>query len=100
MPQGALIMLVLRVLRKSRCMDTHCTTNSAPLGFRPGCEEGSLYPLYSECYGRVGISRVGHLGTKRRVRFYTLTDAASSTSSGNCDYRHVTVAIQAIIRTA
>ncbi len=103
MPQGALTMLVLRVLRSGPLHGYAIAQRIRQLSEAVlEAEEGSLYPnlqrLLLEGWVRAewGISE-----TNRRVRFYELTPAGRKQLQREMDeYQQVTAAIQAILRTA
>jgi transcriptional regulator len=103
MPQGTLAMLVLRVLRSG---PLHGYAIAQRIRQRSEAvleaEEGSLYPTLQRMLmegwvrGRWGLS-----DTNRRVRFYELTPAGRNQLKRELDeYKQVTAAIQAILRTA
>ena len=103
MPQGALIMLVLRVLRRESLHGYAIAQRIRRLSDSVlDAEEGSLYPTLQRMLMEGWVSAEwGISETKRRVRFYTLTDAGKQQLKRElAEYRHVTVAIQAILRTA
>ena len=103
MPQGALIMLVLRVLRRESLHGYAIAQRIRQLSDAVlDAEEGSLYPTLQRMLMEGWVSAEwGISETKRRVRFYTLTDAGKQQLKRElAEYRHVTVAIQAILRTA
>ena len=103
MPQGTLSMLVLRVLRSGPLHGYAIAQRIRQLSDAVlEAEEGSLYPtlqrMLLEGWVRAawGISE-----TNRRVRFYHLTAAGQKQLKRELDeYKHVTAAIQAILRTA
>jgi transcriptional regulator len=103
MPQGTLALLVLRVLRSG---PLHGYAIAQRIRQRSEAvleaEEGSLYPTLQRMLmegwvrGRWGLS-----DTNRRVRFYELTPAGRNQLKRELDeYKQVTAAIQAILRTA
>jgi len=103
MPQGALIMLVLRVLRSESLHGYAIAQRIRQLSDSVlEAEEGSLYPTLQRMLMEGWVSAEwGISETKRRVRFYTLTDAGKQHLKRElAEYRHVTDAIQAILRTA
>jgi transcriptional regulator len=103
MPQGALIMLVLRVLRRESLHGYAIAQRIRQLSDSVlEAEEGSLYPTLQRMLMEGWVSAEwGISETKRRVRFYTLTEAGKQHLKRELDeYRHVTDAIQAILRTA
>lgn len=103
MPQGALTMLVLRVLR-AECLHGYAIAqrirelSDSVLE----AEEGSLYPTLQRMLMEGWVSAEWGLSeTKRRVRFYTLTEEGKRRLKREmADYRQATTAIQAILRTA
>jgi transcriptional regulator len=103
MPQGALAMLVLRVLQSGPLHGYAIAQRIRQLSDAVlEAEEGSLYPtlqrMLLEGWVRAdwGIS-----DTKRRVRFYKLTRAGERQLERELsEYEQVTAAIQAILRTA
>ena len=103
MPSGALVLLILRVLR------------SGPLhGYAIGqrihalsaevlhVEEGALYPALQKILVKGwATSEWGISETNRKVRFYRLTPAGrKQLESELSDYRRVHEAIDAVLRTA
>jgi transcriptional regulator len=102
MPQGALAMLVLRVLRTGPLHGYAIAQRIRQLSDSVlEAEEGSLYPtlqrLLLEGWVRAewGISE-----TNRRVRLYELTgDGRKQLKRELVEYKQVTAAIQAILRT-
>lgn len=103
MPQGALIMLVLRVLRKESLHGYAIAQRIRELSDSVlEAEEGSLYPALQRMLVEGWVSAEwGVSETKRRVRFYTLTEAGKRQLKRElAEYREVTLAIQAILRTA
>jgi PadR family transcriptional regulator, regulatory protein PadR len=103
MPQGALAMLTLRVLRSGPLHGYAIAQRIRQLSATVlQAEEGSLYPtlqrllLEGRVKGKWGISE-----TNRRVRFYELTkEGQKQLKRELLEYRKVTVAIQTILRTA
>jgi transcriptional regulator len=103
MPQGALIMLVLRVLRTGPLHGYAIAQRIRHLSDAVlQAEEGSLYPtlqrMLLEGWVRAewGISE-----SNRRVRFYRLTPAGRKQLKRELDeYQQISAAIQAILRTA
>src|ERR1043165_2627226 len=103
MPQGALIMLVLRVLRTESLHGYAIAQRIRQLSDSVlDAEEGSLYPTLQRMLMEGWVSAEwGISETKRRVRFYTLTEAGKQQLKRElAEYRHVTTAIQDILRTA
>jgi transcriptional regulator len=103
MPQGTLAMLVLRVLRSGPLHGYAIAQRIRQCSEAVlEAEEGSLYPTLQRMLmegwvrGRWGLS-----DTNRRVRFYELTPAGRNQLKRELDeYKQVTAAIQAILRTA
>ncbi|HEY1337757.1 MAG TPA: PadR family transcriptional regulator [Bryobacteraceae bacterium] len=103
MPQGALAMLVLRVLQSGPLHGYAIAQRIRMLSDSVlEAEEGSLYPTLQRMLlegwvtGKAGVSETG-----RRVRFYTLTpDGAKQLKREIAEYEQATAAIQAILRTA
>jgi PadR family transcriptional regulator, regulatory protein PadR len=103
MPQGALAMLVLRVLQSGPLHGYAIAQRIRHLSNAVlEAEEGSLYPTLQRMLmegwvrGEWGISE-----TKRRVRFYTLTRQGKQQLKRElAEYEQVTAAIRVILRTA
>jgi len=103
MPQGALAMLVLRVLRSGPLHGYAIAQRIRQLSDSVlEAEEGSLYPTLQRMLmegwvrGKWGVSK-----TKRRVRFYTLTSKGELQLKHElAEYEQVAAAIQTILRTA
>jgi transcriptional regulator len=103
MPQGTLVMLVLRVLRTESLHGYAIAQRIRQLSESVlEAEEGSLYPTLQRMLLEGWVSAEWGLSeTNRRVRFYTLTEAGRQQLRRElAEYRHVTAAIQAILRTA
>jgi len=103
MPAGALILLILRVLRSGSlhgyaiAQRIHCLSSEVL-----HVEEGSLYPALQRIL-REGwaSSEWGISETNRKVRFYRLTPAGvKQLKAGLSDYERVNEAIQSVLRTA
>jgi len=103
MPSGALVLLILRVLRSGTlhgyaiAQRIHCLSSEVLK-----VEEGALYPalqkllLQGWATAEWGISE-----TNRKVRFYRLTPAGrKQLESQLADYERVHGAIQSVLRTA
>jgi PadR family transcriptional regulator, regulatory protein PadR len=103
MPSGALVLLILRVLRSATlhgyaiAQRIHCLSSEVLK-----VEEGALYPalqrilLQGWATAEWGISE-----TNRKVRFYRLTPAGrKQLESQLADYARVHGAIQSVLRTA
>ena len=103
MPSGALVLLILRVLRSGPlhgyaiAQRIH-TLSSAALHV----EEGSLYPALQKMLRKGWVSAAwGTSETNRRVRFYTLTrDGTRQLEAESSRYDRQTRAIKTILRTA
>src|SRR5215470_109577 len=102
MPPGALAMLVLRVLRSGPLHGYAIAQRIRELSDSVlEAEEGSLYPALQKMLAEGWVrAEWGLSETNRRVRLYTLTpDGAKQLKRELTEYRHVTVAIQQILRT-
>lgn len=103
MPQGALAMLVLRVLKSGPLHGYAIAQRIRALSDSVlEAEEGSLYPTLQRMLlegwvkAASGVSESG-----RRVRFYTLTRTGARQLQREIDeYEQATAAIQAILRMA
>jgi len=103
MPQGALAMLALRVLRSGPVHGYAIAQRIRELSDSVlEAEEGSLYPTLQRMLlegwvkAETGLSETG-----RRVRCYTLTRAGIKQLDREvAEYEQVTTAIQTILRTA
>jgi PadR family transcriptional regulator PadR len=103
MPQGALVMLVLRVLRTGSLHGYAIAQRIRQLSDSVlEAEEGSLYPTLQRMLMEGWVSAEWGLSeTKRRVRFYTLTaEGKQQLKREMADYKQATAAIEAILRTA
>jgi len=103
MPQGALAMLVLRVLRRGPLHGYAIAQRIRELSDTVlEAEEGSLYPTLQRLLMEGWVrARWGTSDTKRRVRFYELTAAGQKQLKRELvEYKQVSAAIQAILRTA
>ena len=103
MPQGALALLILRVLRSGPLHGYAIAQRiSRVSGDMLRVEEGSLYPALQKML-RKGWVRAewGLSDTKRRVRSYHLTAAGrAQLESERAAYDHVNRAIQAVLKLA
>ena len=103
MPKGALAMLILRVLRSGPLHGYAVAQRIRELSDAVlEAEEGSLYPtlqrLLMEGWVRAEWSQSE---TGRKVRIYELTEEGHRQLRRELEeYRHVSAAIQAILRTA
>ncbi len=103
MPSGALILLILRVLRAGPLHGYAIAQRIHALSAEVlKVEEGSLYPalqrilLKGWAQADWGISE-----TNRKVRFYKLTAAGrKQLETELADYERVNAAIQSVLRTA
>ena len=103
MPQGTLTMLVLRVLRSGPLHGYAIAQRIHQLSDAVlGAEEGSLYPTLQRLLMEGWVrAEWGTSETNRRVRFYELTtEGQKQLKRELVEYKHVTAAIQAILRTA
>jgi PadR family transcriptional regulator PadR len=103
MPQGALIMLVLRVLRNDTLHGYAIAQRIRELSDAVlAAEEGSLYPTLQKMLVEGWVeAEWGQSETNRRVRLYTITaDGAKKLKREIADYQQVSTAIQTILRTA
>jgi PadR family transcriptional regulator PadR len=103
MPQGALAMLILRLLQSGPLHGYAIAQRIRQLsGDVLGPEEGSLYPaLQRILLEGWAVASWGKSETGRRVRFYKLTAAGGKQLKQELsDYEQVTTAIQAILRLA
>lgn len=103
MPPGALVLLILRVLRSGPlhgyaiAQRIHVLSSDALR-----VEEGSLYPALQKILLKGWVSAAwGISETNRKVRFYKLTrDGMKQLEAELSVYERQTMAIQAVIRTA
>jgi len=103
MPQGALIMLVLRVLRNDTLHGYAIAQRIRELSDAVlEAEEGSLYPTLQKMLLEGWVEAEWGLSeANRRVRLYTITaDGARKLKREMADYKQVTAAIQTILRLA
>jgi transcriptional regulator len=103
MPQGALAMLVLRVLRTGPLHGYAIAQRIRQLSDSVlEAEEGSLYPTLQRLLLEGWVrAEWGVSGSNRRVRVYQLTkEGQKQLKRELMEYKHVTAAIQAILRTA
>ncbi len=103
MPQGALVMLVLRVLRKDSLHGYAIAQRIRELSDSAlEAEEGSLYPTLQKMLLEGWVEAEWGLSeTNRRVRLYTITtDGMKKLKRELANYKEVTAAIQAILRSA
>lgn len=103
MPPGALVLLILRVLRSGPlhgyaiAQRIHALSSDALR-----VEEGSLYPALQKILIKGWVTAAwGTSETNRKVRFYTLTRAGvKQLETEASQYDRLTKAIQAVLRTA
>jgi transcriptional regulator len=103
MPQGALVMLVLRVLRSDTLHGYAIAQRIRELSDAVlEAEEGSLYPTLQKMLLEGWVEAEWGLSeTNRRVRLYTITTAgARKLKRELSDYKQVSEAIQAILKLA
>ena len=103
MPSGALVLLILRVLRSGPlhgygiAQRIHALSSDALR-----VEEGSLYPALQKILLKGWVTAAwGVSETNRKVRFYELTRAGMKQLEAEVsDYERQTRAIRAVLRTA
>ncbi len=103
MPSGALVLLILRVLRSGTlhgyaiAQRIHCLSSEVLK-----VEEGALYPALQRILLQGwATSEWGISETNRKVRFYRLTAAGRKQLESQLeDYERVHGAIQSVLRTA
>jgi transcriptional regulator len=103
MPQGALTLLILRVLRREPLHGYAIAQRIRRLSDAVlEAEEGSLYPALQRLLLEGWVrAEWGKSETNRRVRFYELTAKGQEQLRRElAEYKQVTIAIQAILRTA
>lgn len=103
MPSGALVLLILRVLRSGPLHGYAIAQRIHSLSSDIlRVEEGSLYPALQRILLKGWVtSEWGVSETGRKVRFYRLTrDGAAQLEAEVSDYNRLTRAIQAVLRTA
>jgi transcriptional regulator len=103
MPQGALAMLVLRVLRTGPLHGYAIAQRIRQLSDSVlEAEEGSLYPTLQRLLMEGWLrAEWGTSETNRRVRVYELTpEGQKQLKRELVEYKEVTAAIQTILRTA
>jgi PadR family transcriptional regulator len=102
-PSGALVMLILRVLRSGPIHGYAIAQRIHMLSTEVlQVEEGVLYPALQKMLLKGWVTAEwGISETNRKVRFYSLTSAGRQQLDAElCDYDRVNEAIQAILRTA
>lgn len=103
MPPGALVLLILRVLRSGPlhgyaiAQRIHTLSSDALR-----VEEGSLYPALQKILLKGWVTATwGISETNRKVRFYKITkDGLKQLDAEAAHYERLTKAIQTIMRTA
>lgn len=103
MPAGALVLLILRVLRSGPLHGYAIAQRIHALSSEVlHVEEGALYPALQKILLKGWVkSDWGISETNRKVRFYRLTSAGKKQLEAELsDYTRVHEAIQAILRTA
>ena len=98
MPSGALILLILRVLRSGPLHGYAIAQRIHSLSSEVlRVEEGSLYPALQ----KILLKGWGISETNRKVRFYRLTaEGYRQLKAELSEYDRVNAAIQAVLRTA
>ena len=103
MPAGALILLILRVLRSGPLHGYAIAQRIRQLSNHAlQVEEGSLYPALQKMLMKGWVeAEWGISDTKRRVRIYTLTRAGrKQLASELAEYSYVSEAIQSVLKLA
>ena len=103
MPSGALVLLILRVLRSEALHGYAIAQRIHSLSSDVlRVEEGALYPALQRILLKGWVkSEWGISETNRKVRFYRLTPAGrKQLETELSDYDRVHAAIQAVLRTA
>jgi PadR family transcriptional regulator PadR len=103
MPAGALVLLILRVLRSGPLHGYAIAQRIHSLSSEVlHVEEGSLYPSLQKILLKGWVSAEwGISETNRKVRFYRLTPAGRKQLEAElADYGRVHDAIRAVLRTA
>ena len=103
MPSGALILLILRVLRSGSLHGYAVAQRIHLLSSETlQVEEGVLYPTLQKMLLKGWVTAEwGVSETNRKVRFYSLTAAGKKQlQAQQADFDRVTEAIQTILRTA
>ena len=103
MPPGALVMLILRVLRSGPIHGYAIAQRIHALSTEVlQVEEGVLYPALQKMLLKGWVTaQWGTSETNRKVRFYSLTSTGRKQLQAELsDYDRVTEAIQAVLRTA
>jgi transcriptional regulator len=103
MPTGALVLLILRVLRSGPLHGYVIAQRIHTLSSEVlRVEEGALYPALQKILLKGWVtSEWGISETNRKVRFYRLTpEGRKQLAAELADYDRVHEAIQAVLRTA
>ena len=103
MPSGALVLLILRVLRSGPLHGYAIAQRIHTLSADAlRVEEGSLYPALQKILRKGWVSATwGTSESNRKVRFYTLTRlGAKQLDTETSQYARQTKAIQTILREA
>lgn len=103
MPSGALILLILRVVRSGSLHGYAIAQRIHVLSSETlQVEEGVLYPTLQKMLLKGWVTAEwGVSETNRKVRFYSLTAAGrKQLQTQQADFDRVTEAIQTILRTA
>jgi PadR family transcriptional regulator len=103
MPSGALLLLILRVLRSGSLHGYAIAQRIHTLSSEVlQVEEGALYPALQKILLKGWVtSEWGISETNRKVRFYRLTPAGRKQLEAELsDYERVHAAIQSVLRTA
>jgi PadR family transcriptional regulator PadR len=103
MPSGALLLLILRVLRSGSLHGYAIAQRIHALSSEVlQVEEGALYPALQKILLKGWVTAEwGISETNRKVRFYRLTPAGrKQLETELSDYERVHAAIQSVLRTA
>ena len=103
MPPGALVLLILRVLRSGSLHGYAIAQRIHSLSSEVlHVEEGALYPALQRILVKGwATAEWGISETNRKVRFYRLTpDGLKQLETEVSDYSRVNEAIQSVLRTA
>jgi PadR family transcriptional regulator, regulatory protein PadR len=103
MPSGALLLLILRVLRSGSLHGYAIAQRIHALSSEVlQVEEGALYPALQKILLKGWVTAEwGISETNRKVRFYRITPAGrKQLETELSDYERVHAAIQAVLRTA
>ncbi|MGH9822779.1 MAG: PadR family transcriptional regulator [Blastocatellia bacterium] len=103
MPSGALVLLILRVLRAGPCHGYAIAQRIHSLSSEVlRVEEGALYPALQKILRKGWVTAEwGISETNRKVRFYRLTrEGRKQLEAELSDYDRIHQAIQSVLRTA